>query len=352
MELKIATETDQQMWDSIVDRSPNGTLFHTWKWLKLMEKYSTMKDAGIKSFLFRQQNSAQLYPLILMEKGRPFGIFPIYFFKNPVFNLCVSPLSNVRTAPYLGPLFPDIENMTEEKKQVFLLDALKEINKFLKEDLKLKSIAITSSPGFEDCRAFKWSGYNVEPRYTYYIDLTSGTDIIWKSFSKSLKHRIQNPLKEGVQVEEGNKDDSFYIYEVLKERNRDTFPKEFLGEVYDLFSPDHMKTFIANADSQRLSGIITTIYKDKVSVWVGAPRFIYKGLSPNELVLWECIQWASKNGYKTFEIVGADDYSLFPFKGKFNGKTVLYLQIIWTSPTLKLISSVYHFIKRGNHVSP
>ena len=48
MELKIADETDQQNWDAIVERSPNGTLFHTWKWLKLLEKYSSLKIAGIQ----------------------------------------------------------------------------------------------------------------------------------------------------------------------------------------------------------------------------------------------------------------------------------------------------------------
>jgi hypothetical protein len=348
MELKIAKETDQKLWDGIVERSPNGTLFHTWNWLKLMEKYSSMKNAGIKSFLFPQEISAQLFPVILMEKDCPVGIFPLFFFKNPVFNFCYSPPSNVRTATYLGPLFPDIETMKQEKMQIFFLDAQREIDRFLKKELKSKYIVISTPPGFEDCRAYKWSGYTVEPRYTYHIDLTSGTDVIWKSFNRSLRYYIEKARKQGINVIEGNKDDSFYIYDLLAERNRDTFPKEFLGEVYDLFFPDHMKIFIAKVGSECLSGIITIINKDKVSFWAGAPKCSYKGLSPNELVLWESIRWAGENGYKTYEIIGADDFSLFPFKRKFNGKIIPYFQMIWFSPSINLVSSVYHSLKKGN----
>jgi hypothetical protein len=36
MELKLASDNDAQMWDTIVARSPNVTLFHTCNWLKLM----------------------------------------------------------------------------------------------------------------------------------------------------------------------------------------------------------------------------------------------------------------------------------------------------------------------------
>ena len=122
-----------------------------------------------------------------------------------------------------------------------------------------------------------------------------------------------------------------------------------MGEVFDQFFPDHIKVFIAKAGSERLSGIITIIDKDKVSFWVGAPRCSYKGLSPNELVLWESIRWAGEHGYKTFEIVGADDYSLFPFKRKFNGKIIPYYQMKWLSPSLNVFSSLYHSLKKGDN---
>lgn len=342
MELKIASETDQHLWDSIVERSPNGTLFHTWKWLKLMEKNSGMKNVGMKSLLFTQQINATLYPLLIMEKDQAVGIFPLFFFRNPLFNFCYSPPhSNMAVTPHLGPIFPDTEIMKPEKKQILLNDFMKLADGFIKKDLNSKYILINTPPGFEDCRVFKWRGYTVEPRYTYNIDLEVGVDTVWKNFNRSLRYYIEKARKAGIVISDGNKDDSFYIHDLLKERNRATLSKEYLSEIYEIFFPDNIKIFIAMADSKRLSGIITLIYKDKVSFWMGAPKSSYMGLSPNELVLWESIKWASEHGFKTYEIVGADEYSLFPFKRKFNGKITPYYQMKWLSRPLNVFSSLY-----------
>jgi hypothetical protein len=338
MELKIATETDQQTWDEVVERSPNSTLYHTWKWLKLAEKHSNLKIAGMLS-------GARLYPVMLMEKDNPVGVYPLFLFSLAGLHFCFSPPSQTETM-YLGPLFPDIDTMKQEKKQIFFLEMQNEMDRFMKKDIKSNNILIKTSPGFEDCRSFRWGGYTVEPRFTYHIDLREGTENIWKNFNRSLRYYIEKAKKEGIVVSAGNKEDAYYIYDLLKERNRIKSSKDFIGSVYDTFFPDRMKIFIAKAGSERLSGIITVIHKDMVSFWIGSPKYSYKGISPNELVLWESIRWASEQGYKTYEIVGADDYSLFQFKRKFNGKIISYYQMKWYSPVLNVVASVYSAIKK------
>ena len=341
MELKIATATDQQAWDEVVDRSPHSTLYHTWKWLNLVEKYSTMKIAGM-------QSGARLYPVMLMEKDRPVAICPLFLFTSAGLNFCYSPPSHTETM-YLGPLVPDIDTMKQEKKQIFLLEMQKEMDRFIKKDLKSNYIQIKTSPGFEDCRSFRWGGYTIEPRFTYHIDLGQGTENIWKNFNRSLRYYIEKAKKEGIVVAEGDKEDAFYIYDLLKERRRIDSQKEFLGSVYDALSPDHLKIFMAKAGSDRLSGIITLIHKDTVSFWIGSPKYSYKGMSPNELVLWESIRWAGEQGFKTYEIVGADDYALFPFKRKFNGKIIPYYHMKWYSPVMNIVASVYSSLKRAKN---
>ena len=44
MEITIASDADQPLWDDIVVNSSEGTLFHTWKWLKIMEKHNSKKS--------------------------------------------------------------------------------------------------------------------------------------------------------------------------------------------------------------------------------------------------------------------------------------------------------------------
>jgi hypothetical protein len=117
-----------------------------------------MKIAGIKT-------TAKFFPILLIEKDVPVGIFPLYFFNNPVFNSCYSPPQNTETL-YLGPLFPDIETMKEEKKQIFLIDVQKAMDQFIKKNLKSRYILINTPPGYTDSRSFKWGGYTVNPRFT------------------------------------------------------------------------------------------------------------------------------------------------------------------------------------------
>ena len=338
MELKIASDNDQQIWDSVVERSSNSSLFHTWKWLRLVEKYTNFDNE-------QKRSSCTFYPVLLMEKGCPVGLFPLFIVKKFGFNFCYSPPTNMEML-YLGPLFPDIHAMKQEKKQIFLIDVQKTVDRFIKKNLRSKYIQINTPPGFDDCRPYKWGGYAAVPRYTYHIDLGEDCGMHWKNFNRSLRYYIEKARKEGITVSDGDKEDEFHIYTLLKNNDRIKAPKEFIDELYDLFYPDHLKVFIAKIGPERLSGILTLMHKDKVQFWVGSPRCSYKGLSPNELVLWESIRWAGEHGYKIFEIMGADDYSLFPFKRKFNGKLIPYYQMKWFSPVFYLLSSAYNTVMR------
>jgi lipid II:glycine glycyltransferase (peptidoglycan interpeptide bridge formation enzyme) len=278
-----------------------------------------------------------------MEKEKIVGIYPLFLFRTPLITFCYSPPLNVDTL-YLGPLFPEIDTWLPAKKQIFLHGAQVVIDRFIRTELKANYIQISTLPGFEDCRFFKWGGYKTEARYTAYLDLTTGTDTLWKNLNRSTRQSIEKAKKEGVSVSEGDLDDLYFIYDLLKKRNRIESPKEFLGSLFHTFSQGHLRVFIARAGDERLSGIVTLIHGDKVTFWIGAPKCSYKGANPNELLLWEAIRWSEEHHYTLFEIEGADDYSLFPFKRKFNGKTILYFQMKWFSPTLQIFASIYQGI--------
>lgn len=337
MELKIATDTDAELWDSLVEQSPNGTLFHTWKWLKLIEKYSVLKKAGRKA-------RARLDPLILTENGIPVGIYPLFFFRAMGMTYCYSPYSQEDTH-YLGPLFPKLTRERPEAAQIFLVDVQRTVDRFIKKERKSNYVQISTPPGFDDCRPFKWAGYRVEPRYTYSIDISSGTEDVWNSFAGRLRQGIKKAGKDGITVTEGDKDDAYFIYDLLRKRNHAKFSKEYLGSVYDEFHPDHMKIFIAKKGSERISGAIALLFKDRMSGWNGMPRV--QGSNVNELLRWESIKWAGAHGYRTYEIIGADDYPLFPFKRKFNGRIEEFYQMKWYSPAFYVAMSLYTSIFKG-----
>jgi len=339
MELKIAGDTDQQDWDAIVERSPNATLFHTWKWLKLMEKNSAIQNNGIIS-------QVTFHPLFLIDKDRTVGIFPLFFFKNILYNFTYSPPPNSEIL-YLGPLFPDLEIVKEEKKQILINNVQKEIDRYIKKDLSSAYIQVSTSPGYEDCRSFKWAGYIVSPRYSYEIDLMKGKESVWNEFPRKLKYEINSVKKKGFSVEIGTRKDLEFIYDLLKERNRINADKKYILEIFETFSPQNLKVFILKYEGKNISGIVFISYKKRGWIWIGNPRPLTDGPSPNNLLLWEVISYAVDCGLERLENIGADDYFSFPFKRRFNGKIIPYYQMRWLSQSLKVFSAMYHFLNTG-----
>jgi lipid II:glycine glycyltransferase (peptidoglycan interpeptide bridge formation enzyme) len=86
-----------------------------------------------------------------------------------------------------------------------------------------------------------------------------------------------------------------------------------------------------------------------VCFWIGSPKFSYKGISPNELILWESMKSAIEKGYEFYEIMGADDLALYPFKSKFNAELNLRLTIRWFSPKFRLVNAIYRAIKQKEY---
>jgi len=337
MELKIIGEGEKEIWDNAVHSSPHGTIFHTWKWLKIVERHSFKQT-------FTGNYPSKLYPLAVFQDSKIIGLLPVFCYTLPFLKMVTSPAIAVENY-YLGPVMGDVQDLKPETQQIMLMDFQSEIDNFIKNTLHPKFILVHTSPHFTDIRPYKWSGYEVEPRYTYEIDLTRGKDAIWENFGKNLKYYIRRTEKEGVTVEEGSRDDGKFIYELLKQRERIHPREDFLLEIFDNFSPGDLHVFIARQNNKNLTGIIILTYKNSVIFWLGAPKLSIRGIIPNELVIWKSIAWAIENGYERYEIMVADDLSLFPFKRKFNGTLLPFYTLRWRSPFFRLVDAVYHGIR-------
>jgi hypothetical protein len=337
MEIRIATESDKNLWDEIIANSRDSTIFHTWKWLLLMEKYS------YKKFLTNSIRS-HLYPMIISEHREVIGVIPLYSYKNYWGIWIQSPPLHVECL-YLGPIFNHLETLKPRERYHKFLDFQIVLHKYLTENLRANSIKIRSSTGFEDPRGFQWNEYTIEPRFTYFLNLTQGKESIWRNFRKTLRNSITRNEQLGIEVIEGSRDDLEPIFHLMKERNRIETPLGFLHEIFDTFYPHHVRIFIAKHHDRLLSGILITIFKNKVSFWVGSPRTSFEGVSPNDFILWHIIQWSIDQGMEIFEIMGADDLSLFPFKTKFNAELDFGYWAKWISPRFRRINSFHDLIR-------
>jgi len=338
MDLKILRDDEQELWDSAVQQCEGATIFHTWKWLKLTEKYS-------KKTVFGHIFPAKIYTLLVSENGAVIGVFPVFLYNLPFFRIAASPPLGVENL-YLGPLLCKMGNVPHGKQERRLIQFFEIVDTFINKTLQPTMTLIHTAPSsLDDIRPYKWAGYEVEPQYTYEVDITVGKTNIWNGFSKTLRHGITKAERIGISIEDGSKEDLGYIYDLLRERNRIHPEKKFLFDIFDNFHPEHLKIFIAKKEGKPISGIVTLIYHEKVLFWIGSPKCSIEGISPNQLVMSHGITWAIDNGFKVFEIMGADDITLFQFKGKFNGAPRLYYTLRRLSPIVKIGECIYRMVR-------
>jgi lipid II:glycine glycyltransferase (peptidoglycan interpeptide bridge formation enzyme) len=334
MDVSIASDSDQQLWDDIIFSSDEGTLFHTWKWLKIMEKHNRKK-------IFTRHYQGILYPLIVRQGNEITGLMPVFFYNSPLLKMACSPPFSVENL-YLGPVMMKNNAIKTHKKQNLMFKFQNAVDYFLKNTLKSNYISIHTSPGMSDPRSYIWSGYRVEPEFTNIVDLAPGEKTVWDNFDRTMRNTIYKLEKNKILTDIGSKQDLDLIFALLQERKRVHATKAFLLEIFENFYPKNLNFFVAKKDDIPLTGIITISYKDKVSVWMGSPKITVNGVSPNYSVHWDSIRWACENNFRRFEVLGASDPSLFAFKSKFNGEIIPYYTMKWYSPFNRFLISIHN----------
>lgn len=315
MALTITTldTTKEKAWDDLVISSSFGTLFHTVEWLRIAQKHL----------------KAEYHPLMFYKGTQLVGVYPLFIQKQGPIKVALSPPSRAYML-YLGPVIADYESMKQDKKESTYIQIQQEMDTYIFHTLGCRYARIRSSPGLYDSRPLRWSGYTVDPLYTYRIDLTKGIDHVWEQFDRKLRVEINKANREGVTVREGDLDDLEFLHDTLYTRyiQQGISPvnyKKYLQDLYQKFYPGNLKIFIAEYNGKRIGGTINLVFKKGMYLWVGIPKTDLIGISPNDLVQWEAIRWAQSNGLDYYEEMDAgDDPRLRHFKSKYNPDLVIW----------------------------
>jgi hypothetical protein len=293
VDIRIANNDDAKEWDTIISQSSQGTLFHTWNWLKIAEKHTNMK----------------LFPLIVMKDNIPIGLFPLFFQRKGPLRMVFSPPPHV-AIPYLGPVLIGYDTLYQEKRENIYIEFLNSINNFISNELKANYIRISLPPALHDPRPFNWSGYFIEPDYDFTVDLSQGIENLFKSLNNRQRADLKRAKENGMTVKIGTKKDFEKILNLLDIRYAEqtkivTESKEYFLDIYDIFK-ENIKIFIVLFEGEVVTGGIRLQYRDSLYGWVGNPRPKNRiSPSPNHLLLCESIRYASEHEFKYYTIMGA-----------------------------------------------
>jgi hypothetical protein len=293
VEIRVAKNDDAKEWDEIISKSPHGTLFHQWNWLKITEKHTR----------------STFYPLIGMKNGVPIGVFPLFFQKKGPARMVFSPPPHAALF-YLGPVMTGYDSLSQEKWEHLYVDFQNSVENFIIRDLRANYISISLSPTLQDSRPFSWSGYRIEPNFDYKIDLTQGIDILYKSLNNRQRADIKKAQEMGMIVEIGAKKEFNKILDLMNIRYEQqakivTTSRDYFSDIYDTYN-NNLKIFVVKLENEIVTGAIRLNFRETLYGWVGNPKPKNRiSPSPNHLLFWETVRFASENNLKNYITMSA-----------------------------------------------
>jgi CelD/BcsL family acetyltransferase involved in cellulose biosynthesis len=293
VEIRVANNADAQEWDRIISESPHGTLFHHWNWLKITEKHTR----------------STLYPLICLKNGVPVGVFPLFFQKKGPVRMVFSPPPHAALF-YLGPVLVEPDSLRQEKREEIYFDFQNSVENFILNKLKANYISISLSPTLQDPRPFDWSGYSVDPLYDYEIDLTKGTEYLFRTIDKKQRQDLTRAKKKGITVEVGLKNEFEKILDLMEIRYAQqqkvvTVPRSYLADIFNSYK-DNITVFVAKYEEEIVTGLIDLHYKDTIYSWIGNLKPIVKiSPSPTDLLNWEAVSYGCEQGFRYYVLLSA-----------------------------------------------
>jgi hypothetical protein len=330
--MAINLVTNQNQWDSFIDDSPHGLLYHKWDFLKLVEKYT----------------GYEFLPYGIYKGEQLICVFPLFYKKIIGVKLLFSPPPQ-SGIPYLGPVMDkDYDYIKQDKKESKVNLVAQEI------DAELNKIApnyfsITLVPGFIDIRPFQWRNYQVNPSYTYVINLKPELEDIWEGLTTICRHNIQKG--EDLQCQLVRCDDTSILTDLLTQR----YNEQGLNHAVDpAYLKEALKTYPENVvlhclyDNDELIGATLNQAYNWYLGWMGLakPRD-EKYKYANELMVWQLIQQAKSLGFDKFEISGANKQSLCRYRSKFNPQLEVYFRISKKDTLGKIAEAFYYnFVKK------
>ena len=326
--VRILSASEAPIWDSFIDDSEKGTLFHKFEWLKAAEK----------------QSKTHLYPLVCEKLGVGLiCVFPVFLLKKIFLNICCSPPPGC-FIPELGPVFYiNTEKQYDIESDYY--NSINAIDSYLKNELNYDYCYYLSN--IDDLRPFKWLGYSADPNYTYRLNLDKNTEWLFANFTKNIRNRIRKVQKEGcIEIKPSPPSSVKNLIDEIKQRYSELnlpfkLSYEYLRTLIDAFGDNELKIYECFLNTTHQTTFVTITYKNNMKMWLGAVHNNRSVSGINEYIHWNNILDASNKALDYYERIGANTKHLCEHKSQYGFKPEIYLKLEKWSRKGKLFHKIY-----------
>lgn len=298
-------QIDPQQWSELVQSSPTAT------WFQTKEAYE---------FYAAVSNELAPFALGIEEDGHLTGVIVGYTTQE---NSLIKQLLTCRSIIIGGPL---LDEHISSNALIALLVAVKQVTK--------KAIYVETR-NFNDYSKWKeiceQCGFQYQPHLNFHVDTTLPWETIENNIGKHRRRYIRLSYRDGVEVElEPTLQQVKEYYAVLQDLYRTKVrmplqPWSFFERLYHLPSCKYLLVLYNN---QVVGGSICMTLKDHgVYEWYACGKDgMFRNIHPSSVTKHIGMKYASDNGYKVFDMMGAgkpnEAYGVRDFKAEFGGKLV------------------------------
>jgi len=310
--LTVAIITDRDAWETFIDESSCGLLFHRWDYLRITERHT----------------GYALLPYGIYRGEELIAVCPLFWKQANGVSVVLSPPPMQAVIPYLGVVMGREYATAKQSKRESTLQVMADGLREAIRDLSPNYLSITFAPGFHDVRRFIWDGYRTGLHYSYTIDLTPPLETLWANLNGKLRTSLRKFEKGGYHLEEG--DNLTPFYETVRQRfsrpemNIPMISRDYFEDIFRAY-PDHVHVYYLYDRDGDLKGVGTTQEYKRYTLWVGGPRI--EGTSANEYLQWSLLRDAKEKGFPEFENTGANNPNLNLHKAKYNPDLSIFFDV-------------------------
>ena len=267
--LTVSPEATESEWDAFVNRQPDATGYHLWRWRRVIERAFGHETVYLAAR--RGQDIVGVLPAVLMRSW----LFGRSMVSVPFVN-------------YGGVLAPD-----DLDPRALIDHAAAVASRARVAHVQLRHL----TRRFDDLPVRR---HKVTMRLALPPDETQA----WERLDRKVRNQVKKAQKSGLTTETGGREllDSFYTVFANNMRDLGTpvYGRRFFDEVFDQF-PSLTRMFLVRHQGAPVAAAIGYAYRDALAIpWASSTR-ASRPLCANILLYWHAIQHAIADGRTMFD---------------------------------------------------
>lgn len=328
--VRPVTPNEFGTWDDFVESSPQGTLFHTSFWKRVIDPANAPAKLELVGCYDERHLVAGCVFLLRERYGHATAVTPL-----------LTPYAGFILEPPLGEKISD-----QVSRAGSHLAALAE---WLAEKCPYQNLV--NPPHLDDTRPLQEAGYRLTPRFTYHINLKLPAEEIWQGFDGSVRRQIRKAERAGFEIsDELDADEAFEMFRGVFARRGEGCPVTkamFASVAADDKLRDFRLVYGAREAGRLVSFIVLLRHNRTVYYSLAAthPDHLSSGVS--SLLIWEVIKAHACDAWNVFDFVGANIPSIARFKEGFNPRLQTHYQTEFCGPVLVRLGKTVLDLLRG-----